>query len=57
MTPHALEDVLENSVIVVESMILGCFIHSSVPWHRLSGGKQILIGGIQIAIDLFKELF
>ena len=33
---NSLENTLENSVIVVESMILSRFIHSSVPLRRLS---------------------
>ena len=34
--PTPLKIALENSVIVVESMILSHFIHSSVPLRRLS---------------------
>jgi hypothetical protein len=34
--PTPLKIALENSVMVVESMILSCFIHSSVPLRRLS---------------------
>ena len=34
---HPLKMALENSEMVVESMIRSCFIHSSVPLRRLSG--------------------
>ena len=57
MTPHALEDSIGKQC---DSR----GINDSELFYPLFGtmasavrGKQILIGGIQIAIDLFKELF
>ena len=41
--PTPLKIALENSVIVVESMILSRFIHSSVPLRRLSEESSPLL--------------
>lgn len=41
--PTPLKMALENSVMVVESMILSCFIHSSVPLRRLSEERMSLL--------------
>ena len=41
--PTPLKIALENNVIVVESIILSCFIHSSVPLRLLSDERMSLL--------------